>query len=350
MLGGWLAPHLSRLFSDSATQLLVSLLVTFTLAILLAAVGDKLAIKLQSSFKFKPAHMLNSLLGVVLGIGFVLLASWLIASALTRLPFAQFSLAVDQSKIVQTMNRVMPPAPRVMEKIGRLVSPQGFPQVFVGQEPELDSAGPPVSPDVEAAAALARDSVARIEGLACGSISVGSGFIASPHHVVTNAHVVAGVKKPVVLIQGKRYTAKIVWFDPDLDFAVLKTDVRLASQPLKLTDKTVPRGTTTAILGFPGGGELTIRPGVVLRDQIALGRDIYGGDVVSRKIYALQASIQTGNSGGPVVLPSGEVAGIIFGGAVDKQTVAYALTSEAVADDLARALKQNSSVRSGPCL
>lgn len=346
--GGLLAPYISQPF-DGSSRLLVAVMIAFLLAAALGGLGDGLALRLQAKIKPHLAHRANAVLGTLTGILFVLLSSWLIATTLTRLPFANISLAIEQSAIIQTVNKILPTPPALADQLGKLITPYSFPDVFVGPEPTQDPAGQPTTAEVEAAAAKAADSTVRIEGFACGNIVTGSGYVAAPTYVVTNAHVVAGVDRPIVLNQDQRQRAEVVWFDPVVDLAVLRTSGVLLGEPLPLTDGTLPRGTSLAVLGYPGGGALRVSPAVVLRSQFAVGRDIYGSAVSSRFIYALQTDVEQGNSGGPVVTADGEVAGVVFGEAVN-DSIGYALTAEEIADDIAAALTRSAPVDSGHCL
>lgn len=348
IVGGWLAPYLLQL-SDGLTGLGIAVITTLVLAAILAGTGDGLAMRLQAALKIRLAHLANSALGVFTGALFVLLSSWLLASALTRLPFASLSLMIERSAIVQTINKVLPTAPPIIDQLGQLAAPYGLPEISIGPEPAFDASLSPVGPEVAAAAAKAEGSTVRVEGFACGGIATGSGFITAPNYVVTNAHVVAGMTDPVLLNQGQRQRATTVWFDPNTDLAVLRTDRPLPGTPLTLAGETQPRGSSVAILGYPGGGSLRVSPGVILRSQLAVGRDIYGGSISSRQIYALQVDIEQGNSGGPVVLPDGRVAGVIFGKAVTHDGVGYALTSESVAADISEALTLTAPASNGRC-
>ncbi len=350
LLGGWLATLMANAIDAGAARLIPGFIFTLILGLVFALLGERMAIRLKNRIRIPTAHHINNILGSVSGALLVLTSSWLIATALVRLPFANLGLAIEQSRIVRSMNVVMPDAPRALDKLGRLISPQGFPDVFVGQEPIFDNAGPPVTAEVEAAANKSQASMTRIEGYACGDISTGSGFIAAPNHIITNAHVVAGVRSPIILHEGKRYSSKVVLFNARKDFAVLRTDKPLPGPVLTLAAKRVPRSTSTAVLGYPGGGGLRISPGIVLRSQLALGRDIYDSGVVTREIYALQTNIEPGSSGGPVVLPDGTVAGVIFGEAVTRDDMGYALTAHEIADDLENAIRRSSPVSSGKCL
>src|SRR5439155_3381204 len=102
-------------------------------------------------------------------------------------------------------------------------------------------------------------STVKVVGDACGAIQEGSGFVAADRYVVTNAHVVAGVRDPKVQQQnGGTETAVAVLFDPKLDIAILRVDGSLGP-PLTLDPKDQDRGTQGAVLGYPGGGGLTAR-------------------------------------------------------------------------------------------
>ena len=72
--------------------------------------------------------------------------------------------------------------------------------------------------------AVAKDdaSVVKIEGLGCGGLVEGSGFDVGSDLVATNAHVVTGIAHPYVIDSNGTHSASLIWFDPNLDFAVLQ--------------------------------------------------------------------------------------------------------------------------------
>lgn len=349
LLGSWIAPSLAAQAGSSGGRLLITLISTLGLGILLAGIGESIAAHIKDNVRLKLAHTVNSSLGVLLSAFATLIIIWLLFSSLGRLPLASIGLAIQESKAIQAVDRIMPPAPSVMERFGRLISPHGFPKVFVDNEPVIDPAGPPATAEVEAAAAKAKDAMVKIEGYACGGVSVGSGFVAADKHVITNAHVIAGVREPVVIHGSNRYRAVPVWFDPKLDFAVVRVE-RLSAASLPLADTLAIRGQSGAILGYPGGGRLTIDPAVILGSRQALGRDIYDRGLATRQVYEIQADIDQGNSGGPLVLPDGTVAGVIFGESVTEPSRSYAFTSTEVVDDLAAAIKENTVKGTGSCI
>ena len=348
LFASWLAPHVAG-STDGASSLILVLFLTLLIDAVGASVAEVAASRMLASIKLKHIHTANRGLGAVFSVAAVLVSAWIVASALNRLPIAGLGISLQRSRILASVERVMPPAPAVMERLGRILSPHGFPRVFIGDEPYIDPAGPPATPEVEAAAAKAKASTVRIEGTGCGGVSVGSGFVAAPGYVVTNAHVVAGVRQPIITDQAGRHKSVVVWFDPGIDMAVLMTD-NLSGPPLPLAAKRVERGTSAAVLGYPGGGRLTVDPAVVLTARQAIGRDIYDSGISTREIYAVQAFIEPGNSGGPLVLPDGSVAGVMFGAAVSREDLSYALTAQQIYDDVQTAVSQTQAVSTGPCV
>jgi S1-C subfamily serine protease len=173
--------------------------------------------------------------------------------------------------------------------------------------------------------------------------------VAAPDFVATNAHVVAGVGDPVVVRGNQKFRGVPVWFDDKLDFAVLRVD-GLASPVLPLAREAPEQGQSGAVLGYPGGGPLTVAPGVMQTRYEAVGRDIHGQSLVTREIYEIQASIHPGNSGGPFVLPDGSVAGVMFGASTSQPTVSYAITSMEVAGELQQAVANDTPTATGSCL
>jgi S1-C subfamily serine protease len=98
----------------------------------------------------------------------------------------------------------------------------------------------------------ASSSVVRVLGTACGLGVEGSGWIAQPDIVVTNAHVLAGEDDTTVTtIDGASLDAVPVHYDPDNDLALLRID---ASIPALQIAPDPQRGTSGAVLGYPENG------------------------------------------------------------------------------------------------
>jgi S1-C subfamily serine protease len=230
-----------------------------------------------------------------------------------------------------------------------LVGTSIFPDVFVGPEPRpIKITNPPTEGEVAQALESAGKSTVRIEGLGCGGLKTGSGFIASPGLVVTNAHVVAGLNNPIAVDVNGKNPAKLILFNPDLDIAILRVN-GLTGKPLNVSSEIYERGTSAAVLGYPGGQSLEVDAALLLQNIKAKGRDIYNKNTTIRDIYSLQTNIAQGNSGGPVVLPDGTVIGVIFARSLTHDNTGYALTSKEVLPYINKAKNLSKPVMSGEC-
>jgi S1-C subfamily serine protease len=195
----------------------------------------------------------------------------------------------------------------------------------------------------------AGDATVRVEGFGCGGVQTGSGFIAGSGLVVTNAHVVAGIRSLSVYEQkGQRHRAITVYFDSKLDLAVLRT-APIGTHSLAMLRTDVGHGAAGAVLGYPGGSA-TLQPGpaAVLQELRAVGPDIYGHPT-QRNVYQLQATIRQGNSGGPFVRRDGTVLGVIFAASTNDPHIGYALTSSEVASRVDQARDNTVPVDTKSC-
>lgn len=140
----------------------------------------------------------------------------------------------------------------------------------------------------------------------------GSGWVWDDKgHIVTNYHVVQGGSTFVVTFYNdpKQYKAKVVGTAPEKDVAVLK----LETLPAKLTpieigaSKDLMVGQYSFAIGSPFGLDYTLTTGVIS----ALGRKIDGiGGVKINDMIQTDASINMGNSGGPLLDSSGKIIGM----------------------------------------
>ena len=180
---------------------------------------------------------------------------------------------------------------------------------------------------------VARPSVVRVRGNACGLGVEGSGWIVRPGLVATNAHVVAGIDRPVIDQGGKRsYSARVVSFDARNDVAIL----RVSGLPGKPLGQAGPeRGEPAALLGFPENGPYRVTPVRMGRAAKVGTRDAYGRIQLGRTIVALRGDVESGNSGGPIVDLQGRVVAMIFAqrrGSDDGYAVPNAEVENAVAN------------------
>jgi S1-C subfamily serine protease len=188
----------------------------------------------------------------------------------------------------------------------------------------------------------------RVQGIGCGGIVNGTGFVYAPGRVATNAHVIAGVKNPKVYDINGTHDAKVVMFDAANDVAVLAVS-DLSITPLTLKAEPLDIRQVALVVGYPGGGSEKAQIVGVLDRVIALGRDIYGRSKTERQVYVLQAQLIPGNSGGPVVDTEGNVRGIIFATSTTYNNIGYALTLSQVNDELMTAAAASTAVSSGAC-
>lgn len=348
-IGALLQPETVKLAHSAGTRALVTLATTVGMALILMTIGEAIGIRTKHRVLLNKLNHVDNLLGSVLSVLTLLLGIWLGAAIVGSLPGINAQTAIDNSRIVPALNRNLPSAPAVIAGLGRLVDPNGFPQVFIGSEPGPSELLP--LPDLGALGAAvnnARASVVKIEGQGCGGIVEGSGFVAGQGFVATNAHVIAGIRQPYVIDSNGTHSATPVWFDPNLDFAVLRVP-NLAGRPLVMTSRFVPASTTAAVLGYPGGGSFSAKPAVVLNQFIANGRDIYGRNSTSRDIYEVQADIIPGNSGGPLIAADGSVIGLVFAQSTSYDHVGYALKNAQISSELHQASAQNQVRRTGTC-
>ena len=349
--GAALAPSIASLVRSPTAQAAAA---AFTLLVA-AAIGDALGWFVGSRARAKArSSRLGTTLdapgGVAVSLVAVLLATWFIALNLVNGPFPAVSSEIQGSVIVRELDTTLPKPPSVLAQVRRFFNTFGFPDVFAGIPPA--PAGP-VRPPTQAQARRAYDaadqSTVRIVGRACDRIQEGSGFVVADGYVLTNAHVVAGVRDPSVQIHGSSEPGVPVLFDPRLDLAVLHA-TNLPS-PLPFVDGLVHRGATGAVLGYPEGGPLSgERAAVRAFLPTVVGHDIYDRGSVEREVYELQATVRPGNSGGPFMLVDGQVAGVVFAASTTDPGIGYAISTASARPDIRRGVGRTEAVSTGPCL
>ncbi|MEK7152531.1 MAG: trypsin-like peptidase domain-containing protein, partial [Patescibacteria group bacterium] len=194
----------------------------------------------------------------------------------------------------------------------------------------------------------ARLSVVKVQGTGCGGVSTGSGFVSDEDLVITNAHVIAGVKAPHIIDGNGKHAAQVIWFDEDLDMAVLRT-ANLAGDPLEMLTDIAANGTAAAVAGYPGGGSFTADPAIVLDSFRAVGSNIYNQGGTERDVYSIKAAIEPGNSGGPLINKDGDVIGLGFAESTAYDDVGYALTMSDVLAGLNQAKDRSQTATTGSC-
>ncbi len=319
--------------------------VAFALGMAGRVLGGMLVVRVHPGF----GRTLDAGLGTVVAVIAALVTFWLLASTLVNSSSVALDSAILQSRVISGLDNVLPAPPSVFSQAQGFLTAEGFPPVFAALAPA--SARPvalPSDSQLRRAVQAAQASTVKVEGYGCGVLQEGSGFVAAPGLVVTNAHVVAGIPSPLVQVGTSVKTTRVVYFDPAFDLAVLRVS-GLTAPVLRLDPGTVDRGVQAAVLGYPDGGPFTVDGAGVMALFEAQGRDIYGHALTVRNVYELNALVRPGNSGGPLVLPDGRVVGVVFSRSTVDANVGYALTSPDVLSRLAQAVPVTTAVGTGPC-
>jgi S1-C subfamily serine protease len=273
---------------------------------------------------------------------------------LTASPFPVVVQQVNNSAVLGTMDTIMPtPAKTMFSEFRRMLASGPFPQVFSGiGAAHLFAVQAPDAAVLNSPGYLAaRSRILKVQGTAssCDRSIEGSGFVYAPHHVLTNAHVVAGVTQgPVVSApDGTTYRASVVFYDPQVDVAVLYVP-GLDMTPLRFAGQ-AQDGANAVVAGYPLDHPFTAVPARIGGTQRAVGPDIYQTGQVDRQIYEIRATIEPGNSGGPLLSPAGTVYGVVFAAAVGASDTGFALTSAEVASDANSGAQQTVPVSTQGC-
>jgi S1-C subfamily serine protease len=272
---------------------------------LLSSLAEMLGVSLRRTMGVVPGlRAIDSGAGLLLGALAGVVLCWAIGAVLLWVPGqSDLRQAVQRSAILGRINEEFPPQ-RLLETLEG-VDPLG---VLVGPPVRVGPPNAALARDPEVVDAL--DSVVRITGISCGLGVEGSGWIARPGIVVTNAHVVAGIERPRVdRGDGGGISAHVIEFDEKNDLAILRVP-GLTGRPLPLADP--KRGVAVVLLGYPANGPLSLIPGRLGDTSAFVGRDAYGRGPVTRTVTAIRATVRPGLSGGPGVDGSGRVRTVVF--------------------------------------
>lgn len=277
---------------------------------LLGGLFEGVARRVRRLLWFPPFRIVDGLAGAALTACLGLGIAW-IAGAVLLQGASGFHLSasirrdLQNSMILKALNGTLPPSGSILNALARI---DPLPSVN-GRLAEVAAPSPAI---VNAAGVdRAAPSVVRIIGSACGLGLEGSGWVAGPGLVVTNAHVVAGEANTVVQVGGRgpglRATALV--FDPHNDISILSVP-GLAAPALTLASEPAS-GESGAILGYPEDGGFDRQPGRLGDTQVTATQNAYGDPAV-REISSLRGLVRPGNSGGPMVDASGQVIGTVF--------------------------------------
>lgn len=249
-------------------------------------------------------------LGAVLGVGLGVVAVWL-AAALVDASGPRGRDAVARSAVAERLLDAVPPD-TVLERLARFDDIPIISTFVPTREPPAD---PGVLPR-QAVLDRVRGSVVRIDTDACGGRWLGTGWVAAPGLVVTNAHVVAGEDRPEVTdARDDSRPGTVVYADLRNDVALVRVEglgvpaLRVAADPRY--------GARLVFTGHPDGGPLRQRSAVSGGVETTFTRDAVGRPAW-RRFLVLRGIVRPGNSGGPVTDGAGRVVGMIAAGDGDR--------------------------------
>lgn len=333
VLGMFLAPPIAERVASGGARSVVGIAVVLLLASIGQLLGTTVGAALRRRVVWRPARLVDSAGGAAVSVVGVLLVAWLLATAAKDSPYPTLALHVRDSQVLRAVDDVLPPAPAVFAEFNQLLDQRGFPKVFAGLDPRTSARVAPPDPAVLNSPAVrgTRTRILKVLGVArsCSRRLEGTGFVYARDRVMTNAHVVAGVRDPEVeLADGDRKRGRVVLFDPDRDVAVLYVP-GLGLEPLAFRGG-ARAGADAAVVGYPEDGPFNAVAARIREEITAVGRDIYDRSTVRREVYSLRAVVRPGNSGGPLLAPDGRVYGVIFAADAHLKDTGYALTASEV--------------------
>ena len=163
--------------------------------------------------------------------------------------------------------------------------------------------------------------VIRIETTACNAGGVGSGFLVAPDLIATVAHVVTGAVSVVLRQGGTTTTGTVVGLDPTHELALIRSSVPFPGHVFTMADATPDVATDVAAIGYPLAGPESLTKGTVS----GLDRPIQTDSANLTGLIQTDASINFGNSGGPLLIADGTVVGLVEAKTRDASNIGYAI-------------------------
>jgi S1-C subfamily serine protease len=350
-----IAPAIAEaLVTGQAQRSLLAIVVVFVAAMIGQFAASTVGAAMRDLLTWRSATLLDSAGGAAVSALSVLVIAWLIGTSVANAPFPMIVGQVNNSAVLRGVDRLMPETARTwFSGFRRVVASGPFPQVFSGLGAEGIVSVPPPDNAVLSSSRLRHASVSVVKVLgtapSCSKQIEGSGFVFAPEHVMTNAHVVSGVRNgPVVFTQtGHELRAHVVIYDYQRDIAVLYVPgLRIASLSFAGPAQT---GDSAVVAGYPHNHPFTAVAARIGGIQEARGPDIYQSSQVTREIYAIRADVEPGNSGGPLIATDGQVYGVVFAAAVGQADTGYALTAAEVEPDAQAGTSATSEVSTQGC-
>ncbi|GIE59115.1 serine protease [Actinoplanes octamycinicus] len=353
LIGLQLGPLLAKQFADGTVRLIVALAVILALAVLGQTLAGWLGTSLRRAIFNRPLQHLDDAGGAVVSVVAVLLAAWLVAVPMGSTPFPAINKAVRSSTILGGINGLMPDQAQALSSALRdTLDTSGFPDVFGGlaRTEAKEVAEPDPALRNSRIVQTSKKSVLKVLGAApsCSRRIEGTGFVYADERVMTNAHVVAGTREVVVETSRGQLEGTVVVYDPKRDLAVIRVP-GLKAPVMSFVTKAAASGASAIVLGYPQDGPYNAQSARVRDVGDITGPDIYEAGDVTREIYTIKSLVRSGNSGGPLISPTGDVLGVIFAAAADDKNVGFALTAAEAAPVAKLGRERTEGVKTGEC-
>lgn len=338
--GSRIAPLLLTKGSHSPYAPLFAALGALLVGALMAVTVESFALGLREKVVRRPfLHAADGAGGAALIASVALGLAWIFGAVLLHAPStARLRADIQQSLILRSLNDVLPPSGPLLNALDRVdpaptvlgpAAPVAAPDARVASDPDVLGAG---------------DSVVRVLSTACGLGIEGSGWAVQPETIVTNAHVVAGADDTTVTTQdGVELDATPIYYEPHRDLALLRIGAALPALPISSQRR---EGEDGAVLGYPENGPYRLSPARIGETRATISEDSYGNGPIERTIVAMSGNVRSGNSGGPLVDPAGNVVGTVFAATTSGPSGGFAIPAEQVTDALGRT---SEGVDTGPC-
>jgi S1-C subfamily serine protease len=339
VLGAQFARPLGSRLAEGQAQVPIAIVCVLMTALVGQLIGVWVAGRLRQAIRWRPAQAVDSGIGAALGVVAVLLVAWMVAVPLASSPYPALSSAVRRSAIVRSVDDVIPGDVRTLySSLRSFIDRSGFPPVFGDLQSTRIVDVPPPDPALATSLEVAKAQKSTFEILAtshsCSRSMEGSAFVYAPDHLLTNAHVVAGADSVMIVDQAQhpKSRATVVSFDAQRDVAVLYVP-GLGAPALRLADAPAKTGDNAVVLGYPEARPFHAEPARIRDRGTIVGHDIYGEKTIERDIYSIRSVVRSGNSGGPLISPDGEVLGIVFATALDSSDTGFVLTNKEIKPD-----------------
>lgn len=345
-----LSPLIGSLVPDDTGRVVATIVAAVVLVLLGHAVGSGIGAAIGGVLHRSPLGLIDRILGAAAQLAVSALVLSVVASLAVSLGVPYVAQPVASSAVLRTIDTLTPPpVDRAVAQLRSTVLSSGIPRLGIAFGTEDGGTRVPGVAQTPGLRAAAR-SVVKITGRApaCNQEQSGSGFVVAGDRVLTNAHVVAGVTDPVVLVpDGSVLTGRVTYFDPKRDLAVIAVR-RLRAAPLVLAP-TPAVGARGVVAGYPLGGPFTEGGAQVVQTGEVSVPDAVGSGRTVRHIAALAADVEQGNSGGPLLSPTGRVLGVVFAKSTGQDDLGYAMTRDEFGGVVDRASSLTTAVSTGAC-